>query len=75
MIKLGAMFREIRVYKGLSMAALAEKAGVGESTIYMLEKERGYPRIDTVMLIAEGLEVPLSKIIEEAEYAEQHGED
>ena len=75
MIHIGYIIRREREAQGLSRRELADRARIGHSTIYLLESERGYPRLDSVVLIAEGLGVPLSLIIKEAERVEREGED
>ena len=48
--------RELRKGAGLSMRALADKAGVGPTTIYELERGGSpYPRMETVSKIAAAL--------------------
>lgn len=56
-----------REKQGLSRAALAEKAGVHQTYIGLLERQKRSPNLDTAKAIAGALEVPLAKIISEAE--------
>ena len=52
---------------GITQAELARRSGVGLCTICNIEQLLGYPRLDTACLIAQGLGVPLSVLIKEAE--------
>jgi transcriptional regulator with XRE-family HTH domain len=52
---------------GLSRAALAEKAGLHQTYIGLLERGERSPNLDTANAIAEALWIPLSKLIGEAE--------
>jgi transcriptional regulator with XRE-family HTH domain len=63
-----------RKIRKLSRQALAEKAGLHQTYIGMIERGLSNPSLDTVNAIAEALEIPLSKLIIEAEAARQRGE-
>ena len=52
---------------GLSKAALAEKAGVHQTYIGMLEKGQRSPNLETANAIAVALKLPLSTLIRRAE--------
>jgi transcriptional regulator with XRE-family HTH domain len=56
---LGAKLRAVRDRKGLSLRAVALKAGVSESLVSQIERERISPSIDTLLALAEVLEVDL----------------
>jgi transcriptional regulator with XRE-family HTH domain len=56
-----------REARGLSRAALAEKAGLHQTYIGLLERGDRSPNLDTAKAIAEALHIPLSKLIAEAE--------
>ena len=53
--------------KGLSRASLAEKAGLHQTYIGLLESGARSPNLDTAKRIAKGLGVPLSRLVLEAE--------
>lgn len=61
-----------RTAKRLSKQALAEKAGVHQTYIGMIERGMSNPTLDRVNAIAEALEIPLSKLILEAEAERRH---
>jgi ribosome-binding protein aMBF1 (putative translation factor) len=52
---------------GLSRAALAQKAGLHQTYIGLLEREKRSPNLDTAKAIAEALGLSLAQIISEAE--------
>jgi transcriptional regulator with XRE-family HTH domain len=54
----GKKIRESRIAQGLSMAQLAQKAGVPLQTIYFIEHKRMEPTLDVVIRISEALNVP-----------------
>ena len=56
-----------REAKGFSRAGLAEKAGLHQTYIGLLERRERSPNLDTANSIARALGVPLSKLIIEAE--------
>lgn len=56
-----------REARGLSRAALAEKSGLHQTYIGLLEKGQRSPNLDTVNAIAKALGVRVSKLIQDAE--------
>jgi len=52
---------------GFSRAALAEKAGLHQTYIGLLEREKRSPNLDTAKAIANALGLSLTEIISEAE--------
>jgi transcriptional regulator with XRE-family HTH domain len=69
----GAFSRVVKKYrekKGLSRAALAEKSGLHQTYIGLLEREKRSPNLDTAKAIAKALGITLTKIITEVEKAE-----
>lgn len=58
--------QRLRVGNGLSLAALAQKAGVGKSTIFNLEHGQGNPAIDTLWALARALDVPIGALLAES---------
>ena len=60
-----------REVKGFSRAALAEKAGLHQTYIGLLERGERSPNLDTANAIASALNIPLSKLIVEAENLQQ----
>ena len=51
----------------LSRQALAEKAGLHQTYIGMIERGLSNPSLDAAFAIAEALDMPFSKLISEAE--------
>jgi len=61
-----AVLRE-REKAGLSLSALAAKAGLAKSTLSNLESGNGNPSIETLWAVAAALDVPFSYLFEVAE--------
>lgn len=64
--------KQHREAKGFSRAALAEKAGLHQTYIGLLERGERSPNLDTANAIAGALHIPLSKLIAEAEAIQKH---
>jgi DNA-binding XRE family transcriptional regulator len=60
------LFKEERKKRGVSLNFLAEKAGLSRQTISFVEQEMRTPNLDTLLRIADALEVDLEKIIARA---------
>ena len=56
-----------REKQGLSRAALAEKAGLHQTYIGLLEREKRSPNLDTAKAIAKALNLTLAEIVKQAE--------
>ena len=56
-----------REKKGFSRAALARKAGLHQTYIGLLEREKRSPNLETAKAIAKALDMPLAEMIAEAE--------
>lgn len=59
--------RSLRERRGMSLSELAQRAGIGKSTLSMLEAAKANPSIETLWAIAAALGVPFSHIIEPRE--------
>ena len=56
-----------RKRKGMSMNVVANRAGVSQSFISMLESSQHVPSLTTLLRIAHALEVDLSPLVREAQ--------
>jgi putative transcriptional regulator len=65
LIKLGLRVRELRLEKSLSQTDLAFKIGKDQPSINRLEKGKINPSILYLLEIANGLEISLSKLLED----------
>lgn len=65
LIKLGLKVRQLRLSKSLSQTDLAFKIGKDQPSINRLEKGKINPSILYLLEIANGLEIPVSKLLEE----------
>jgi len=54
--------RRWRKVRGLTLSALAERAGVAKSTVALLERGQGNPSIDTVWSLASALGAPIASL-------------
>ena len=61
------LLREAREERGLSMNVLAQRAGLSQSMISLVERDLRNPTLDTLLRIAHVLEVDLGKIITQAD--------
>lgn len=61
--------REEREKRGLSMNVLAQRSGLSQSMISLVERDQRNPTLDTLLRIGEVLEVDLGKIITAARKA------
>jgi len=59
--------KRAREEKSLSRAALARKARLHQTYIGLLETGKRSPNLDTAKAIADALDIPLGKMITEAE--------
>ncbi|WP_344106302.1 XRE family transcriptional regulator [Nocardiopsis rhodophaea] len=62
---LSANIRLLRSRSGLSLSALARKAGVSKATLSDLESGSGNPTIETVFSLARALDAPVSSLLRE----------
>jgi len=61
------ILREERLKKGLSLAAVAAKAGISYQMVGFVEKEERNPTLDTLLRISDALEVDFVKIMARAQ--------
>ena len=60
------ILRDERERHGLSMNQLAERSGLSQSMISLLEHDLRNPTLDTLLRIADALELDLAAVIEDA---------
>ncbi len=68
------VLQRYRTSKKLSRQTLAQKAGLHQTYIGLIERRKSNPSLDAANAIAEALEMPLSKLIADAEVLRQEGE-
>lgn len=77
-IALGQAVRRHRHTKGLTIEALARKAGMSTGHLGRIERGHGNPRWDTLSTLASALDMPLSVLLRPAPSVEamlaRHGE-
>jgi transcriptional regulator with XRE-family HTH domain len=60
-----ANVRSLRLEAGLTLAELAEEAGLGKSTLAQLESGKANPSVETLWAIAAALKVSFARVVEE----------
>ena len=55
-----------RLRQNLSMTVLAERAGLSQQSVSYLEREMRMPTLDTLLRVADVLNIPLESVIAEA---------
>ena len=61
----GEKLRKVREHKGLTLKVVAEKAGVSESLVSQIERNRVSPAIDTLLALADALDINLEFLFDE----------
>ncbi len=60
------LLREEREKRGLSMNVVAQRAGLSHSIVSLVERDLRNPTLDTLLRIAEAIEIDLGEIITRA---------
>lgn len=60
------LLREERERRGFSMNVVAQRSGLSHSIISLIERDLRNPTLDTLLRIAEAIEVDLGEIISKA---------
>jgi transcriptional regulator with XRE-family HTH domain len=60
------ILREKRKQRGLSMNQVAERSGLSQSMISLVEHDLRNPTLDTLLRISDALEIDLSEVIKRA---------
>ncbi len=63
--KFGEKLRQVREHKGLTLKVVAQAAGVSESLVSQIERNRVSPAIDTLLSLADALDIDLEYLFEE----------
>jgi transcriptional regulator with XRE-family HTH domain len=67
----GSVARNVRVARqrrGLSLEALAVRAGISKGILVALEQQRGNPSLSTLVRVADALGLPVSSLVETGEH-------
>lgn len=59
----GAHIRAARLHANLSQERLAENAGLDRQAINRIEQGHASPKLDSLLLIADALDVPLADLV------------
>lgn len=60
---IGARIREARLYANFTQEALAEEAGLDRQSVNRIEQGHASPMLDSLIRIADALNVPLSDLV------------
>ena len=63
--RFGEKLRAVRERKGYTLKVVAQKAGVSESLVSQIERNRVSPAIDTLLTLADVLDINLEFLFEE----------
>jgi XRE family transcriptional regulator, regulator of sulfur utilization len=66
--RVGALLRQIRKERGLSLEALAAEIDVSKLTLGQIERGEGNPTLSVIWKIASGLNIPLSTLLREEDH-------
>jgi transcriptional regulator with XRE-family HTH domain len=72
-IVIGGRIKELRRDKGWTLLTLAQRAGIGKSTLYYLECCFDAPQIWSVYKVAKALGVSVEYLLTGEEYARKEG--
>jgi transcriptional regulator with XRE-family HTH domain len=61
------LLREEREKRGLSMNVVAQRAGLSHSIVSLIERDLRNPTLDTLLRIAEAIEIDLGDILTRAQ--------
>ena len=61
----GKKLRMVREHKGMTLKVVADKAGVSESLVSQIERNKVSPAIDTLLALADALDINLEFLFEE----------
>ncbi|MBR6215715.1 MAG: helix-turn-helix transcriptional regulator, partial [Spirochaetaceae bacterium] len=63
--RFGEKLRQVRERKGLTLKVVAQQAGVSESLVSQIERNKVSPAIDTLLALADVLDISLEYLFEE----------
>jgi transcriptional regulator with XRE-family HTH domain len=63
-VQVGQRLRELRLERGLSIRALAERSGLNVNTFSLIENGKSSPSVSTLQQVAGALEVPITAFFE-----------
>jgi transcriptional regulator with XRE-family HTH domain len=65
--QVAAIFRAEREKQGLSMNGVAERAGLSQSMVSLVEREERNPTLETLLRIATALDLDLADVLQRAQ--------
>lgn len=70
-ILVGRRLRDLRIKRGFSLRALADRSGLNINTLSLVENGKSSPSVSTLQQLAQALEIPISSFFE-SEPVEKH---
>ena len=67
--RVAQLLRKAREKRGLSMNAVAERAGLSQQMVSYVEREMRNPTLETLLRIAAALKIDFAKLLQEAQRA------
>jgi len=68
---IGIRLRNLRKQHHMSIRCLADKCGISVNTLSLIENDRSSPNVNTLKLLASGLDIPMLSFFEEEEPEEE----
>jgi transcriptional regulator with XRE-family HTH domain len=64
---LGHRMRKLREKKGISQEDFADACGLHRTAVGLLERGKSVPKLDTLIIVSQGLDVTVSKLLQGVE--------
>jgi len=68
LVALGRRMKELREKQRVSQEAFAERCGLHRTAVGLLERGKSIPRLDTLLIVSEGLGVTVSTLLRGIEH-------
>ncbi len=69
-MNIGRKLQELRLSQGLSIRSLAEISGLNFNTLSLIENEKSSPNVNTLQLLANALQVPITIFFESTQISQ-----
>ncbi|MGH9774228.1 MAG: helix-turn-helix domain-containing protein [Candidatus Acidiferrales bacterium] len=63
LLALATRIKKLRLGRGISQEELAHRSGLSRTGMGLLETGRRWPRLDTLMKVAEGLDISVDELL------------
>jgi len=65
LLVLGRRIAKLRKERGFSQEDFADECGLHRTAVGLLERGKSIPRLDTLLILSKGLNIPVSDLLEE----------